>query len=202
MSNVDVHVTDWKSYWSSASIKRRFIEYIRHMYFAGIFAEIIQRHAQPSARVLEAGCGSGTYLKFLEEKGLKSVGLDLSEAALLVTRKNCENVVGGDLFYLPFKDNAFDVVYNQGVMEHFDNIEFVSVLEEMSRITQKVIIIVPSNRSVFRIYDPFGDDPGKRFFAYTEIRSLMEIVLDNVEVNYLMKTGLLSIVGTGDSRTK
>lgn len=199
MTDVDLHQVEWDSYWKSESLKRRIIEYVRRAYFGKIFVDVVCKDIKPGARILEAGCGSGAYLKLLKRKGFRSVGLDLSKASLHIAKKNCKNITGGDIFHLPFKDKAFDVVFNQGVMEHFTNSEFFTALKEIARIARKVVIIVPSALSMFRIYDPFGDDPDKRFLKKSEIEALLQSVLYNVRVSYIIKTGFLSIVGIGNS---
>ena len=74
------------------------------------------------ARVLEAGCGMGKYVRVASELGAKLVvGLDASEAvrrARDVTqgRRNVL-IVQGDLFHPPLR-GGFDFVYSVGVLHH------------------------------------------------------------------------------------
>lgn len=96
--------------------------------------------------VLEAGCGTGQTLSILSKRH-ETVGLDISRAALNLTRTNCKNPVLGSIFEIPFKDNTFDLVYNSGVIEHFKDPENVSAIAEMARVTKpsgRAIIIVPN----------------------------------------------------------
>ena len=91
-----------------------------------VFAEIA-RHADPTgARVLEVGAGSGRDSLHLAERGARVTVLDYSEHALATTRRAmgegfAENVelVRGDALRLPFADGGFDVVFHQGLLEHF-----------------------------------------------------------------------------------
>jgi SAM-dependent methyltransferase len=49
---------------------------------------------------------------------------------------------------MPFKDNTFDLVYNSGVIEHFQEPDNVEAIREMGRVTKangKVIVIVPNS---------------------------------------------------------
>lgn len=69
-------------------------------------------------RVLDLACGAGRY--FLSIKAQTLVGIDIS-LSMLKKVKIEENIFIsiGDIFYLPFKDNCFDLVYSIGTLgEH------------------------------------------------------------------------------------
>ena len=74
-------------------------------------------------------------------------GVDISGAALRLAQKNCSNAVLGSIFSMPFDDNAFDLVYNSGVIEHFRDPENIAALQEMARVVKpsgKIVVIVPN----------------------------------------------------------
>jgi len=65
----------------------------------------------PVTSVLEVGCGTGHFTRWLGKKGMANVGLDtsmpmLEQAKLLGT----DALVQGDALALPFANGAFDVV--------------------------------------------------------------------------------------------
>lgn len=74
------------------------------------------------ARVLDAGCGMGRYLRVAAERGARAVGLDLSWAvrAARETTAGLEGVglVRGDLLRPPFVPGSFDHIYSLGVLDH------------------------------------------------------------------------------------
>ena len=85
-------------------------------------------------RVLEVGCGTGHWTKWLREGlGMRVVGLDLSEGMLAVAKGRLPEVplVRGDATSLPFKDGSFDVVVAVTVLEFVP--EPKKVLDEMWR---------------------------------------------------------------------
>lgn len=191
-------VENWDAYWRSRSPKRALIEAFRESYFARVFTHEVRALARPGSRVLEVGSGSGAYLRRLEQLGYSTYGIDLSPEAVRYSRARGTPLVSlGDIRALPFPDKSFEVAYNQGVMEHFDNHEFGIILCEMKRVASRVVVIVPSALSVFRLYDPFGDDPHKRFFNRPGLHALFVKELTEVQVKYLWSSGLLSIAATG-----
>jgi ubiquinone/menaquinone biosynthesis C-methylase UbiE len=106
--------------------------------------------------LLEAGCGYGVTSLLVGEDAQRTL-LDLEPKAIEIA-KEIFKVVGhratfvvGDLFRMGFQDNSFDVVFNAGVLEHFNFKERVAALSEMVRITKpggKIIVAVPNHYSV------------------------------------------------------
>jgi len=85
-------------------------------------------------KILDAGCGTGGDLLFLQRYG-EAVGVDISEKALAYTRSRGNKVVRGDVNKLPFPDKSFDVVvagdciYHQWVDDEQAAREFYRVLK-------------------------------------------------------------------------
>ncbi|MDD4856786.1 MAG: class I SAM-dependent methyltransferase [Candidatus Krumholzibacteria bacterium] len=76
--------------------------------------------------VLEVGAGSGRDGVLLAEKGACVVSLDYSLSSLRLIKGRSSGsgtlaVCCGDAFALPFADGTFDVVFHQGLLEHFRN---------------------------------------------------------------------------------
>jgi ubiquinone/menaquinone biosynthesis C-methylase UbiE len=98
-------------------------------------------HLQPSARVLDVGCGPGTItvgLAALVPEGFV-IGLDvepsvLAEARALPQAAALENLSFeiGDVFHLGFSDASFDVVHAHQVLQHLA--DPVGALVEMRRV--------------------------------------------------------------------
>lgn len=186
----------WNEYWQSNSLLRRAIEVVRNLYFARIFAWIVKA-ASPKGRILEAGCGSGKISSYLFSKGFVTVAADYSVQAARIAKQNCHFVVACDIFCLPFKDDAFEVIFNQGVMEHFSDVRFRDILREFKRTSPKVVIIVPSKTSIFRMFNPFGNMSG-RFFSTQVLTGLMETEFPKVRANYLPQSLFISAVAYGE----
>ena len=78
-----------------------------------VYEEAIRRLGiGPGTRVLDAGCGSGVFLRAAAGRGARVAGIDASTAMLEHARARVPeaDLRLGDLQVLPFADDAFDVV--------------------------------------------------------------------------------------------
>lgn len=100
-------------------------------------------------KILEAGCGSGIMSAYLARKN-KTTLLDFSPDALKIAKRNfmqnrtLGEFIRGNILDIPFLDNSFDIVWNQGVLEHFK--DPAPAMKEMMRVTKKggyVVIFIP-----------------------------------------------------------
>lgn len=139
------------------------------------FMETIEKTLPDHATVLEAGCGTGQTLPLFCARHT-TIGLDISPHALAIAKKNCETGILGDIFHIPLKDGACDLVYNSGVIEHFVEPHNRDAVSEMVRVTKKggfVIIIVPNSLCPWYRLGKFVAVMLKNFeFGYEEDYSL------------------------------
>jgi SAM-dependent methyltransferase len=131
----------WKRIWNKSLITSDYsLKYLR-------FMEIIKKALPDNATVLEAGCGTGQTLSLFCSRHT-TIGLDISPDALSIAKKNCDTLINGDIFHIPLRDGSCDLVYNSGVIEHFQEPENRTAVSEMVRVTKRggsVIIIVPNS---------------------------------------------------------
>jgi SAM-dependent methyltransferase len=113
----------WQKYWArNRNGELRFDEMSQT-----IFSELLQNCGDVRGKkVLEAGCGRGIISARLAELGADVHLLDISPEALQIARKHfaSKNIAAsftcGDILDPPFGESSFDIVWNAGVMEHFD----------------------------------------------------------------------------------
>jgi SAM-dependent methyltransferase len=69
-------------------------------------------HAGPGVSILEVGCGGGTALKLAAERGATVAAIEAAQTFVEITRRRVPgaDVRVGDLQFLPWKDESFDVV--------------------------------------------------------------------------------------------
>jgi len=76
---------------------------------------------QRPARALDAGCGEGEFVGFMQDLGLDAAGIDVSHAAIQEAGRRHPGAalhVGSLEERLPFADGAFDAVWSTEVVEH------------------------------------------------------------------------------------
>jgi ubiquinone/menaquinone biosynthesis C-methylase UbiE len=96
-------------------------------------------NVKPKGAVLDVGCGSGLFFKFVSDKADCVVGVDSSRQLLLEARKRTlsagnVHVVQSDADNLPFKARAFDVVYSFTVLQNMP--QPMETLKELSRVAK------------------------------------------------------------------
>jgi SAM-dependent methyltransferase len=89
-------------------------------------------------RILDVGCATGEYVRYLTARGYDAHGLDIFPA------KEWEAVPGarihqGDIRKLLFADDEFDTITAFEVLEHIDDLD--KAIEELKRVTRKNIIL-------------------------------------------------------------
>jgi len=140
-------------------------EFVINNYFSKIFTNsILTASEKKSGKILEPGAGGGMASATLAKLGFELTCMDLSENALEKNKSLFESLslngkyILGDIFHLPISDEKFDIVFNQGVMEHFrlEGMNPSIAVNEMYRALKKngtLIILVPAYYSpLFFIY--------------------------------------------------
>ena len=119
----------------------------------------IFKYFSPSARILEAGCGAGRYVKYLSDKGYDCVGIEYSRATVDKVKSKWPelDVIEGDVEKMPYSDNTVNGIISIGVIEHFEEGP-EKVLAEMKRVLEPggvALITVPCLNLFRRLKGPF-----------------------------------------------
>lgn len=110
-------------------------------------------------KVLEVGAGSGIDLLYLAKKyKIRAFYLDFSGKALEKFKKRMRKcslkckIIKADLRKIPYPDNYFDIVFSNGVLEHFKNP--LKVILEQKRVLRKgglLVIGVPYKYTLYTL---------------------------------------------------
>jgi len=111
--------------------------------FARVVAKVCS--LRPGFKILEAGCGSGRDILYFASLECACAAVDINHEWLVQLRRAKqlldENVrlemIGADFFSLPFADQTFDLVFNSGVIEHYDRPTRSVLFTEMRRVTRE-----------------------------------------------------------------
>jgi len=110
--------------------------------------------------VLEVGAGTGRDSFGLVERGAEVFMLDYAASSLQIIKNIASeekidvSPVGGNAFSLPFPDGTFDIVFHQGLLEHFREAEARNLLTENVRVLKKggiLLVDVPQRYHVYTI---------------------------------------------------
>ena len=101
------------------------------------------------AKILDAGCGTGKLASFWLNEGYDVLGIDISDGALAIAKKKGVNTMKANILKgLPFEDNSFDLVYSDGLLEHFVDPE--PILAELFRVSGKYVFTIVPRISLFK----------------------------------------------------
>lgn len=99
------------------------------------------------SNIVDLGCGDGTLLAFLKERGIKGEGIDISPSGVLATKaKNIKAVVGRIDESLPYRNSSFDFAICNVTIQMVMYPEVL--LREMSRISRYQIVSFPNFASL------------------------------------------------------
>lgn len=101
-------------------------EEYRKNFFDNVYRQVNKSKAFKDSIFLEIGCGPFILGQMVANECKLIVGIDFSLNALrtgrlMLRRKGIENflLIWGDILQMPIKENAVDLLYGGGVMEHF-----------------------------------------------------------------------------------
>jgi 2-polyprenyl-3-methyl-5-hydroxy-6-metoxy-1,4-benzoquinol methylase len=116
-----------------------------------VYLNAIEKYLK-NKKIIECGCGTGKISTYFQNKGYSVTAVDIDENIL----KLAENIVERSSFKetpkfevmsimnLKYKNKTFDVVFSNGVLEHFKDNEIIKILKEEIRIADVVVFGVPS----------------------------------------------------------
>lgn len=119
------------------------------------YADLLPVPAE-EARVLDLACGSGLYALAWAERGAKVTGIDFDHGLLEASRERVRRAApgapapdwtGGDATRLPYREDSFDLVFCNSLLEHVPAWE--AVVRESARVLRPggVFVVYTTNRA-------------------------------------------------------
>jgi len=103
-------------------------------------------------QALDAGCGTGRYLRVLENRGATATGVDLSSAMLAVARTSAGRVVRGSISAMPIASQSMDCVVSGLALG--DVADLATAIAELARVLR------PGGRLLYSVVHPAGAAEG------------------------------------------
>ncbi len=135
-------------------------------------------------KILEIGAGTGRDSFPLVERGADVYQLDYSMNSLKIMKRIAEEekmdvtIIGGDTFALPFKDGTFDIIFHQGLLEHFRHEKATALLKENIRVLKKgglLCVDVPQRYHIYTLIKTFLISIDKWFAGWERSFSVPEL---------------------------
>ena len=135
-----------------------------------------------SISILDAGCGYGGFVYWLNQVGYKNAtGVDVSEELFSISQKlKITNIICGDVFeFLGNNKDRYDIIFARDILEHFtkEKIYELGTLFFNSLKKDGVLIIqVPNGQSpsVGRIFH--SDFTHETLFTYISVRQIFSTI--------------------------
>lgn len=132
--------------------------------------------------ILEAGCGTGRWIKPLITLNLTVFGLDNSVQMLKTAQKSMRelNIVNADAVNFPFKDNSFDLIFCVNAFHHFpDKARYISECNRTISNSGMIAIIgvdphIDKDWYVYNYFDSVYENDLKRFLSLKSLQKLLE----------------------------
>lgn len=123
-----------------------------------------------SEKILDVGCGEGVTLNKIQEMkiGKKLEGVDNFKDAIEIGTKTFPklSLKLADIYALPYKDNSFDIVLCNEVLEHLERPQ--DAIKELIRVSNKYLLLSVPNEPWFRLANFFRGRHITRFGNHPE----------------------------------
>jgi SAM-dependent methyltransferase len=116
--------------------------------------DMVRRHVPlEGARFLDVGCGIGTYVRRVSEIASRAYGIDVDSTRVSRGAASLSDLLVGASERLPFRDNVFDVLLLNEVIEHVgDDAAAVSEAVRVVRPGGSVVIFAPNRLYPFETH--------------------------------------------------
>lgn len=144
----------------SATKKSTFIEKTKHLLKVllslipgtdrqKIMADCVFLEEAKPGKLLDIGCGNGSFLQQMQEKGWDVVGTDFDSKAVETANQQGLEVYVGDLSTIQFKANSFDAITLNNVIEHlYDPLQTLKECRRILRDQGQIVIVTPNRESL------------------------------------------------------
>ncbi|MDZ7374434.1 MAG: class I SAM-dependent methyltransferase [candidate division KSB1 bacterium] len=186
--------THWDAFWSG---KRP----VEEIYETGDrIVRALTQVVDPRGKwVLEVGAGSGRDSVRLARLGARAVALDYSTNSVRTVKRLADAegvkvwVVRADALRLPFRRGTFDVVFHQGLLEHFrDPIPLLQANVEVLRAGGYLVVDVPQKYHPYTLVKHLLMKMGRWFAGWETEFTVAELK------DLICRVGLVPVLQYGD----
>ncbi len=105
---------------------------------------IIRDMIEAKSSVLDVGCGDGTLMKMLNQKGIQATGIDIDQNNIVKCLEKGLSVIQGDIDegLQGYPDKSYDYVILNQTLQSTEKPDYV--IQEMLRVGKKVVVSFPN----------------------------------------------------------
>jgi len=136
-------------------------------------ADLVENGRIQPGRALDLCCGLGTNTVYMAQSGFEVTAIDISKRALKLTKKKAHKskaeikFVMASFVTLPFRDAAFDFVFDMGCFHHVeieDRPEFIQGVRRILKPESRYLLICFSDRNGLA-WNHFTKEQITRYFS-------------------------------------
>ena len=141
---------------------------------------------------LDAGCGNGRDCKYINQKGFKVKGIDLSKEMLVIAKKMVPKVDFEvmDITNITYSDNSYDGIISNCSFFHIPVEELPKTLNSFSKILKpngKLLLILQEGLGEAMIEEPFRKGV-YIYINYFSVKQISELLLKHgFEIDSILK---------------
>lgn len=181
--------TEWDVIYSDTGAMSRILSCGRNFYNL-FFKSVLKKRVTADTRLLEMGCGAASLGLALSADVMRYDGLDISPIIVEIARAGARDAGATNLFFSVGDCRTsgnehrgkFDVVWSQGLVEHFDDpLEVIESHIAAAKAGGTVLISVPYRYSFYLLwYALTRVPPLKRFWPWSEQRFFSRAALGDL----------------------
>lgn len=144
---------EWGKHYNSKLLDE-VVRSVQKKHYSAQTSEMLLQ-TSPQESILEIGCGSGATSLALACGGRICTALDNAEevvhlvsSAAQTLQCHCKVMLADAEQELPFDDNAFDVSFQAGLLEHYHREERIRLLSLWGRVSKRMISLIPNAASL------------------------------------------------------
>lgn len=139
-------------YIEEIELKGDFVDYVNYkIKNKRKMINLIKKYS-PNKKIMEAGAGTGIISTYMSTLGYDVTAVDIDSQIQSLAKKISKEYIKNakpkfvvkDIFELDFKDKYFDVIFSNGVLEHFSDQQIIRGIKLQLQQSNIVIIGIPT----------------------------------------------------------
>jgi len=170
----------WERKWRESLNGSSLSNYYQNYQGVSISKEIFEKYLLKEEKILEAGCGLGSWVYLLKKKGYDIEGVDFAQNTINFVKSKFPQmpIKLGNVLNLDYPDNYFKGYISWGVVEHWEEGPG-KILKEAARVLKKqgvMILSIPYSNPLRKLKNLLGFYQNQKGDFYQYLFTRNEII--------------------------